>query len=349
MFGKKNALFLLIAVAFALPAFSGEGAALKLVQTIPIPNVTSRFDHFNMDRRDLRLFVPAEQAKVVEVIDLRQGRQAYAIPGFVMPHSIYYWAPSHELFVGDNNGTVKILRVEAHSYKQLKTVKLTLSSAGNMRFDPATQLLYIGNYRRSKTATGPDHVLLGIINVRTDRHVGDIRVPGRIMKGFAMETGGPRIFVAIKDRDAVAVINRKTRRETAQWALHGAASPYAIALDELHHRLFVVTHKPGKLIVLNSETGQQITSLPAPAGVDDAYYDAAHRRIYVSAGVGSSPQGWIAVYRQLDADHYQAIAPVSTGAASATSLLVPKLDRYYVVAQRNGKRAAEVQVYEPEP
>ena len=351
-FSQRLAIFLLAATVFAIPAFCGQEPALKLLQTITIPNVTKRFDHFNMDRRDLRLFIPAEQAKSVEVIDLRQGRVAYTISGFIMPHSIFYWPPLHELFVGDNNGSIKVFRVDAHSYKLLKTLQLTLgptAKVGNMRFDPATDLLYVGNYRNTIGANGPDHVLLGIINVRTAKQVGNIRVPGRIMKAFAIEPGKSKMFVDVNDRDAVAVVNLKTRKESAQWQIHGAASPFALAVDEPDHRLFVVTRRPAKLIVLNSETGQQIASLPAPAGVDDAYYDRAYRRIYVSAGVGFSPKGWIAVYRQIDANQYQSMGRIPTGAASATSLLVPRLNRYYVAVQRNGSRPAEVRVYEPEP
>ena len=349
MRSKNIGLFLVVAVVFALPVFSQQSATLKQVQTIPIPNVTSRFDHFSIDLKGRRLFVPAEQAKTVEVIDLRQGRLAYTISGFVMPHSTYYWAPSHELFVGDDDGTVKILRVDAHSYKLVKTLKLTSSSSGQMRFDRATQRLYIANYPRHDGAGAPDYGLLGIIDIRRGRYIGDIPVRGQMLKAFAMEARGPRIFTLVNEANEVAVINRKTRRQTAEWRLRGADSPYTIALDELHHRLFVVTRKPGKLIILNSETGSQITTLPAPAGVDDVYYDSAHRRIYVSAGLGSSPQGWIAVYRQLDADHYRAIATIPTGSASATSRLVPELNHYYVVAQQNGGRAAQLQVYEIEP
>ncbi len=347
---RKFAFFLALTGAVTLNAFSRASAPLKLVQVIPIPKVKSRFDHFGIDLKDLRLFVPAEQAKTVEVFDLRKNRLAYALGGFAKPHGIYYRPESDELFVSDDDGTVKIFRAgEGDSYSLVKTVKLTLSRAGAVRFDPVAQRLYVGNYRRSESDSGPDYVLLGIVDARTGRHIGDIRLRGRIMKGFAIEAAGPRIFVAIKDRDEVAVVDRRRRIETAEWRLHGADFPYAVALDEAHHRLFIVTRKPGKLLVLDSESGRQIASLPAPAGVDDAYYDKAHQRIYVSAGAGFSPEGDIAVYKQLDADHYQAIATISTGAASATSLLVPQLNRYYVVAQRNGECDAEVRVYKVEP
>ncbi|HLI30689.1 MAG TPA: hypothetical protein VKV79_06280 [Terriglobia bacterium] len=346
---RRCAFFLALMGVVTLNAYSQVRAPLKLMQVIPISKVKSRFDHFGIDLKDLRLFVPAEQAKAVEVFDLRKGRLSYALSGFAKPHGIYYRPESDELFVSDDDGTVKVFRAAGGSYSLVKTVKLTLSRAGAMRYDPAGQRLYVGNYRRSESDSGSDYVLLGIIDARTDRHVGDIRLRGRIMKAFAIERTGPRIFVAIKDRDEVAVVNRRRGIETAEWRLHGADFPYAVTLDEAHHRLFVVTRKPGMLLVLDSDSGRQIASLPAPAGVDDAYYDKAHQRIYVSAGVGSSPEGYIAVYKQLDADHYRPIATILTGAASATSLLVPQLNRYYVVAQRNGARDAEVRVYQVEP
>jgi hypothetical protein len=120
-------------------------------------------------------------------------------------------------------------------------------------------------------------------------------------------------------------------------------------MDEPDHRLFVALRKPEQLIVLNSDDGHLVAKLPTAAGADDIFYDAAHKRIYVSAGVTNEPEGYVSAYQQLDADHYQVLAKIATGSASATSLLVPELNRYYVAAQRKEKKDAELQVYRINP
>ena len=42
---------------FGLGLDAAEPSALKLVQTIPLPGVTGRFDHFAIDIKGQRLFV----------------------------------------------------------------------------------------------------------------------------------------------------------------------------------------------------------------------------------------------------------------------------------------------------
>src|SRR6266576_1509416 len=56
--------------------------------------------------------------------------------------------------------------------------------------------------------------------------------------------------------------------------------------DEADHRLFVVTRDPGKVIVLDSNTGKILDSIPWAGSTDDAVYDPGSRRLYV-AGVPS--------------------------------------------------------------
>ena len=46
-----------------------------------------------------------------------------------------------------------------------------------------------------------------------------------------------------------------------------------MAFDEADHRLFVSTRKPESLIVLDSDSGKVVTSLPCVHMIDDMAYD----------------------------------------------------------------------------
>ena len=59
-----------------------------------------------------------------------------------------------------------------------------------------------------------------------------------------------------------------------------------VAYDEKTHRLFVVTRKPGMLVVLNADTGATIASFNAPARVDQVIWDANEPLIFVCGGDG---------------------------------------------------------------
>jgi DNA-binding beta-propeller fold protein YncE len=124
--------------------------------------------------------------------------------------------------------------------------------------------------------------------------------------------------------------------------LPGAKENVSMAFDEAGHRLFVATRQPGLLIVLNSDTGKTVASLPAAGGVDDLAYDAARRRIYLSAG-----DGFVNVYQQKTPDTYEALAQIPTGPGARNSRFVPEQNRLYVAvpAGKDGK-PGEVQIYE---
>jgi len=110
---------------------------------------------------------------------------------------------------------------------------------------------------------------------------------------------------------------------SAKWPLPaGDKLNVAMAFDEANHRLFVVTRNPGKLIVLNSDDGKVIADLPAVGMVDDAAYDAQHKRIYLAG------DQFLDVFEQKDADHYALLARIpgafraKTGSGARTQSLL---------------------------
>jgi hypothetical protein len=65
-------------------------------------------------------------------------------------------------------------------------------------------------------------------------------------------------------------------------------------------------------------------------GADDLQYDAATGRIYF---VGTT--GTVAVFKEVDPDHFQLLGKVPTGAIAKTGLWVPELKRFYSAVPRH--------------
>jgi hypothetical protein len=74
--------------------------------------------------------------------------------------------------------------------------------------------------------------------------------------------------------------------------------------------------------------------------VDDLVYDPASHRIYVACG-----EGFVNIYLEVDADHYQSIGKIPTGPMGKTGLLVPELKKYFVAVPPHGAAPAEVLVF----
>src|SRR5947209_3134596 len=72
--------------------------ALKLVQTIPLPDVKGRIDHMDVDVKGKRLFVSGLENGSVEVVDLNAGKWTRSVPGFQKPQGIAYVAAVNKVF-----------------------------------------------------------------------------------------------------------------------------------------------------------------------------------------------------------------------------------------------------------
>src|SRR5205085_10639562 len=95
-----------------------ESASLKLQQTIALPGVEGRIDHFAFDAAGERLFICALGNNTVEVVDLRKGKRIHSITGLGSPQGVAYLPELDRLFVANDEGG--ICRIyDAKSFQQL--------------------------------------------------------------------------------------------------------------------------------------------------------------------------------------------------------------------------------------
>jgi hypothetical protein len=146
--------------------------------------------------------------------------------------------------------------------------------------------------------------------------------------------------------NSIGVLDREKRAVTATWPVTAGKDNVPLQYDEATHRLFLATRKPSKLVVVNSDTGKEVTSLDVAEYVDDLAYDAAHHRLYVPGGGGS---GAVSVVAQRSADKYEVIATVPTKPGAKTARFVPELNRYYVGVPAKEGQPAQILVYDVAP
>ncbi len=328
-------LVLVVFLAFVIGAVAQDKAPIALSNSIPLPELhDGDFDHFVVDLAGNRLFATAEENSKVLVFDLKTNKLVHSIDDLKAPHSMLYRADTKKLFVVDGDlGEVKIYN--ADSYKPAGSIKLK-EGADASSYDPKTKYLYVVN--GGKDAHIPN-AYISIIDTDAAKAVGEIKVNSNDVEGMAIERSGPRMFVDIRGNNSVEVFDRDKHTLLATWSLQDAKKPTAIALDESSHRLFVGTRDPGKLVVLDTESGKVVSSLPAAAMVDDMAYDAASKRIYFAGTL------FIDVFQQSDADHYDQVGHVPTAFRAKTAILVPELNRYYLAVPHHEKQTAEVRVY----
>jgi DNA-binding beta-propeller fold protein YncE len=335
-----------LTVAFALMALfafklqSQVDGPLKLIQSIPLPGLhDGDFEHFAWDPAGRRLFLAAEENSAVVVIDLRANKVVQTIKGPKVPRSLAYRADLQKLFVVDSDpGEVKIY--EGDSYTPGGSIHLE-AGADSSTFDPSTKYMYVANGGKDAHMA---YTFISVIDTTAARKLADIRIDSEPVEAMALEKSGPRMFANVRGNSTVAVIDREKRTVIASWSIaQEGRGNTAMAFDEANHRLFIIARDPGKLIVLDSDSGRIVATLPCGGQTDDAVYDPGSKRLYVS-GVP-----FLYVFEQRNANSYQLLGQVPTAFHAITSILVPELDQYYLAVRHHGDTKAEVQIYKVVP
>jgi DNA-binding beta-propeller fold protein YncE len=322
--------FVIAIVGNCLAAGQSGGAELQLKQAIPLPGVEGRIDHLDLDAANERLFVCALGNNTAEVLDLRKGERVHSISGLGAPQGLFYIPELNRLFIAnDKNGLCNIY--DAKSWQLIGKVDFQ-DDADNVRYDSTTKQIYVG------FGSGG----IGIINAADGKRVGSIKVAAH-PEAFKLEKHGRRIFVNVPNAGHVAVIGRDKGEVTATWKTDGASANFPMALDENNHRLFIGCRMPSKLVVLNTESGDVVTSIGISGDPDDVFYDSKRHRIYAICGAGK-----IDIIEQTDASNYKAITKIDTADGARTGLFVPERDSLFVAVPHRRSQQAEIRRYQIE-
>ena len=319
---KRSAIVCTVAAlgAYAPMRAADTPSPLRLEKVISFDGVEGEFDHVAIDLANKRLYVAAEDQQTVEVFDLAAGTHRESIRLFGRSHGLVFLPKSSELFVADGNDASGKF-VDPTGPKVVTAVKTALR-ADSVTFDPATQTIFVANGGR---VAKMDYSLVTAISGAGREKTGEVAIDSQVLEALAVESGSRRLYVNLMDKGAVAVVDRTTMKLMETWRLEGAEQNTSLALDEATHRLYVACRRPAALLVLNTQTGKTVAHLPCVDHADDAYFDAAQKRVYVSGGEGA-----ISVYQTGEKQEPSKIADVPTGVGGKTSLFVPQLNELFV-------------------
>ena len=314
------------------PAGVAAKAPLVLRGRTELPGYSGDFDHFAVDLAGNRLFLAAEDHGTLEVFELKSGRHLRTVKGFEAPHSVFPIPQKHRLLVTDGSETVKLL--DDQTLAPVDSIKLH-PGADSIAYDAGSGHLYI-------VTGGKDVKLreswLEEIDPLTAQKISEVHFDADHVEALATQQHGPRLYINVTDKNDLAVVDKPSHKIVARWPIKEAEQNALVQLDEATHRLFVVTRKPGKMLVLDADSGATLAHFEAPGRVDQEIFDPATHRIYAPGG-----EGYIGVYAEQDANHFVELAHVPSAAGAKTAILVPELGRLYVaVSPGEGKTGAAI-------
>ena len=318
--------------------------AITLLHLTELPEITGDFDHLAFDLKRNHLFVTAEVHHSVEMFDLKTGEHLRSFGGFKTPHSIAYAPEKDELLVADGGDSALIL-LSGEDLQRTGRIPLIDGSATGKGdspdaayYDAPNRLLYIGNGGAS--ANLPDSTI-SIFSVDQGKLIGDISIPGNNVESMGIDTARHRLFVNIRDKQQVGVVDLDTRKLLTTWTAPGMNKNTALVVDQNTHRVFVAGRNPGMLYVFDEE-GNVVAQMPCVNINDDMHFDPEMKRLYISGSQGLN------VFRQDSPNKYTELVQVPTNGGK-TSTYVPSLRQLYIIHPNTSIDTAGLLVYRVNP
>jgi len=256
------------------------------------------------------------------------------------------------LFVTDANGLVRIFDAGSSTYPQIGSVNFgDDADCDDMHLDPSKNLIYVAFGNPDKGAPGS----IGVIDPKPA--TGPVRLKDLSLpfdahpEGFAWTQKAARQTVWVNmpahkwpdgELGAVLSINSTLTGGNGAVTYHrlprGYRSPFPIELIEELNILVIAVRTPPNLMILDSRRPDRvIAQFPTVTTVDDMFYDAAAKRVYVT-GADSG----LCAHEMRDTRGHQwaLVANITTAPFARTGLLVEKQNRFYVGVPQSAGQVA---------
>jgi len=272
------------------------------------------WDYLVVQPETHRLFV--SHARQVVVVDLKTK----SIIGSIEAEGVHGIALAPELkrgFISNGaDGTVTVFDLDTlKAEAKLPAEK----SPDAICYEPSTKRVFAFN-GGSGTAT--------VIDAVQKKVVGEVTLGGK--PEFALADGQGSVFDALEDKSEIVKINARTLAVETRWDLPAESEPSALAIDSVHHRLFIGCGNQ-TMVIMDSDSGKVIATLPIGKGVDACVYDSAGSRALASCGDGT-----MTVVQQSPSDTYAVLEVVQTEPRARTMAFDSTTETVYLPTAKFG-------------
>jgi DNA-binding beta-propeller fold protein YncE len=314
-------LCVVIAAAIAMVASVGlarraaSDGPYKVLKTAKVGGVGG-FDYVYADDAGRKLYIPRTgDGARVSVFNLDTLEPVGEIPNAnargaaVDPKAGHGFASSKPVVMWDT----KTLAV-------IKTIDVDGGPDGIL-FDPFNERVYIFSHR-APNAT--------VIDAKDGSVVGTIDLGGAPEQ--AVTDGKGHLYVDLEDKDKIAAVDATTMKVTAQYDVAGkCGGPGGLAFDVKNHILFASCHDPQNMVILSSDDGKIITTLPIGNGTDGATFNPNTMEAF-----SSQRDGTLTVIKENSPTSFVVEQNVQTMPSAKTLTLDTKTNHILLIAAEFG-------------
>jgi len=312
---KSSILVVVCALTLTISGRSSQTAGYSVTKKISI-NGQGSWDYLTVDEANRRLYI--SHGTRVEVLDIDSMSAVGNLPNTPGVHGIAIAPEAGRGFVSDGQSSM----VTVFDLKTLKTIaEVPVGKKPDaIIYDPATQRVFAFN-GDGKSATA--------IDAATGKVAGTVDLGGG--PEFAAADGEGYVYNNLEDESLVLKINARDLKVEQRWPTAPCSSPSSMAMDRPNRRLFIGCRNK-VMAVVNTDSGQVITTLPIGDHVDATAFDSETRMIFNSNG-----EGTITVIHEDDPDKYSVVQTVKTVPRAKTMALDPKTHQLFLSTSENGQ------------
>jgi YVTN family beta-propeller protein len=281
----------------------------KFLSEIPIGG-EGGWDILTIDSAASRLYL--SHATKVVVVDLNKNNVVGEIGDTPGVHG-FVAVPELQRGLSSNGKESKSSVVDLATLKTLSKID-TGESPDALVYDSKHGEVYIFNHRGNSVT---------VIDAKQVKVVATIPLGGGPEFAVVDQAAG-RVYCNIEDKSEVAVIDVGKHEVVARWPIAPGEEASGIALDVAHHRLFATCHNK-MMVMLDTETGKVVGTVPIGAGVDGCAFDDSSQLVFASCGEGTTT-----ISKEETPDKLTVVQTLKTERGARTMAIDPKTHRIYL-------------------
>jgi len=188
--------------------------------------------------------------------------------------------------------------------------------ADGITFDPVSGHVFVVN---------GDPGTLTVIAPNDNAVIATIRAGGKLE--YAVTDNSGDLYVNGAARNEIVRVDTANNKVTGHWPMPTCVSPHGLAIDTATSRLFA-TCSNGVLVVVNSNDGAIIATLPIGRGSDAAAFDPKRKLIFSANGL----DGTLSIIREVNSETFEVAETLKTALTARTMSLDPQTGRLYLAA-----------------
>ena len=268
------------------------------------------WDILTVDSVAHRLYL--SHATKVMVVDLEKNAVAGEIADTPGVHA-FLPVPQLKRGFSANGKENKSSVVDLTTLKTIAKVD-TGESPDAIAYEPKRGEIYVFNHRGNSVT---------VIEAKSAKVISTIALGGTPEFAVA-DTDAGRVYCNLEDKSEAVAIDTTKHEVVARWPVAPGEEPTGIALDAVHHRLFAACNNK-MLVMLNTETGKVVATVPIGSGTDGCAFDDKTQLAFASCG-----EGITTIAKEETPDKLTVVQTLKTAPRARTMALDPQTHRIYL-------------------